>query len=207
MPPLVPLPECSRATIARHANEIQKMLFKGNRYRYTLANIVTLLNQLSGVEYAPHSNIKWGYALLAVIALESTFKQMGVGGTDKQQQVKQCMAGGMLYMEGDKIVNKKLMDEILPHEDIHARNDWINKCVKRRKIFELFDEPEFFADNGQTYGGPSCVSSVHLHVVMFCPNSESNRDTRGINTKYYTVLDCNKHSQSITTGYSVCEGS
>lgn len=166
MPPIIPLPECSKSTIERHAKELNEKLFKGKKYRYTLANVVKLLNQLSGYEYAPHNNIKWGYALLSVIAVESIFKQMGVGGTDKQQQAKQCMAGAMLYMEGDKIVNKKLLDEILPHEDEHARNDWIDKCIKRREIFELFDEPEFFADNGQTYSGPSCVSCVHLHVVI-----------------------------------------
>ena len=65
-----------------------------------------------------------------------------------------------------KIVNKKLLDEILPHEDEHTRNDWIDKCVQKRRLFEPFDEPEFFADNGQTYNNPSCVSIVHLYVVI-----------------------------------------
>ena len=164
MPPR-PLPNCSDSTISRIARELNKKLFENNRYKFTLDNLVKLLNQLSGYQNAPHNNIKWGYALLAIIAMESVFKLMGVRGTDKQQQVKQCMAGGMLYMDGDKIINKKLLDEILPHEDAHTRNEWIDKCVDRRKMLELFDEPEFFADNGQTHDTPSCVSFVLCVVI------------------------------------------
>ena len=87
----------------------------------------------------------------------SVFKQLGVRGTDKQQQAKQCVAAAMLYMKGDEIVNKKLLDEILPHKDDHERNKWINKCVEKRNLLELFDEPEYFAYNEQTYDNPSCV--------------------------------------------------
>ena len=185
-----PLKECPKSTIERHAKELSKKLWQGNKYRYTLANVVKLLNQLSGYDEAPHINVKWGHALLSVIAMESIFKQMGVRGTDKQQQAKQCMAAAMLYMQGDTIVNKKLIDEILPHEDEHARNDWIDKCVMRRKLFRLFDEPEFFVDDGQIYSRPSWYCCSHLYVVIFQPITSYlqffclHRNTRFINTEY-----------------------
>ena len=91
-------------------HELNKKLCEGKHYQYTLANIVKLLNQLSGYQDAPHNNIKWGYAALAVIVwklycMESIFKQMRVKGTDGQQQAKQCMRAAMPYMEGDKIMN------------------------------------------------------------------------------------------------------
>ena len=107
MPPL--LPEPSPSTIERFAREMNKKMFNGNKFRFTLANVVKFLNQLSGYPNAPHNNIQWGYALLSVIAIESTFKQLGIRGTNQQQQVKQSMTAAMLYTEGDNVTNKLLL--------------------------------------------------------------------------------------------------
>lgn len=156
MPPLQ-LPECPPSTIQRHARELHKKLFKSGSYKYTLTNIVTLLNQVSGYEETPHNDIKWGYAVLSMIAIQNMFNQLGTRGTHKLQQVKQGIAAAMLYLNGDKIMNKPLLKAVLPHKDNHARNDWIDKCIDRRRLCILFDEPEFFADNGQVYPNPSYV--------------------------------------------------
>ena len=155
MPPLWPLPEASPSTIERYARAMNKKMFNGNKFRFTLANVVKFLNQLSGYANAPHNNIQWWYALLSVIAIESTFKQLGIRGTNQQQQAKQCIAAAMLHMENDKVINKPFFHRILPQTNEECRNDWDDKCVVRKNLLEVFDEPEFFCDNGQTFATPS----------------------------------------------------
>ena len=71
-------------------------------------------------------------------------------GADMEQQVKQRIAAALLVLCGDKILNKKLIDQLISQEDDHTRNDWINKCVLRRNNLELFG-PEHFCDNEQQY--------------------------------------------------------
>ena len=56
MPPLLLLSEPSTSTIERYARELNMKLFDGNKFRLTL------------------SNVQWGYALLSVNAMKSTFE-------------------------------------------------------------------------------------------------------------------------------------
>ena len=63
MPQVVQLPECSEPTMKRHERELNVKLFDGKNCRYTLSNVVRLLNKLSGHEHAPHNDIKPRYAL------------------------------------------------------------------------------------------------------------------------------------------------
>ena len=86
--------------------------------------------------------------------------ELGTRGIDIQQQVKQAMAASVLWLDDDdNVKNKKLIDQILPHEDKDANNEFIRKCVARRKMLELYDDPEHFCNDEQKHVTPSCVCS------------------------------------------------
>ena len=101
------------------------------------------------------------------------------------QVVKQCVVGCMLDIkegEYDKIYNKELISEILPHKNDQCKRDWIQKCVNRRQLYDLFEEPEFFVDMPKTERASSYVNisdnkfliihiSAHIlsPVHSFCP--------------------------------------
>ena len=158
MPPQLPIP--SPSTIKRHARQIRDALFKNKQYYYRTEQVRILLNQVSGYEEANNCNTEgllWGDCIVSVSSIRFIMKKLGVKGTDAEQQIKQAIAAAMLVLEEDKILNKKLLVEVLPHEDEHERNKWIDKCVDRRKKFEIQNDFEYFCDNGQTYDGPSCV--------------------------------------------------
>ena len=74
--------------------------------------------------------------------------QLSTRGIDTQQQVKQGITASILCLDNnDNVKNKKLIDQMLPHDDKDTNNDFIRKCVTRRKMLELFDEPECFCSD------------------------------------------------------------
>ena len=80
-------------------------MFNNEKYCHHMTDIVALLNRLSGYDRAPHKDMLWGHCITSMVAIANTYQQLGVGGSHKQQQVKQAIAA-MLIMDGNKIVNK-----------------------------------------------------------------------------------------------------
>ena len=159
-------------TVKRLAEKLNKEMFMSDDCYYRMEDIVRLLNQLSGYEKAPNpTGILWGSCITSMISMQQVMKQLGVQGTDIQQQVKQGMAASVLLLDKKyNVQNKKLIDHILPHKDDHCRNDFIDKCVVRRKALDLFGDPEYFCNNGQKYVTPSyvyiCVVSLYMISTM-----------------------------------------
>ena len=149
------------STVSRKAEKLNKELFNHGQYYYHLEDIIKLLNHLSGYSDAPNEhNLLWGDCIATCIAIKDMIRKLGVRGSNILQIVKQCVVACMLDMKDDKIMNKELISEMLPHEDVQCKRDWIQKCVDRKEMFELFDEPDFFVDAPESNRTPS-----YVHIV------------------------------------------
>ena len=164
MPLLDPRKKVSDGTRKAHARLIRDKLFKSNVYHYDIESLAKLFNQVSQYTEAETLNpnkLQWGYSITAIQSAYYVLHQLGLRGTDMQQQVKQGIVAALLYIFGDKILNKPLIDKLVPHGNDHTRNDWIDKCVLRRTNLELFGA-EHYCDNEQQYETPSQLSQVFM---------------------------------------------
>ena len=92
-------------------------------------------------------------------------------GSNILQVVKQCVVGCMLDIKEekyDKIHNKELISKILPHKNDECKRDWIQKCVDRRQLYDLFEEPEFFVDLPQSERASSYVNISDDKFLIMC---------------------------------------
>ena len=160
----------SPSTVQRLARKLKKDMFQSKKYYYNMEAIIELFNQLSGYEEAlacnPHQ-LLWGSCIASMVSVHNIMKQLGVRGTDVQQQVKQGIGAAILQLdENYKVMNEKLIDKILPHENDQTRDDWIQKCVNRRRIFDLFGTAEDFCNDEKTHETPSCVYLLTIIYVL-----------------------------------------
>ena len=148
------------------------------------------------------NELHWSHSISAIEAAYYVFHKLGLRGTDEQQQVKQGIAAALLvFKEGScSIANKKLMDQLLPHDNDHTRNDWIDKCVMRRNYLEVFGPEPYCASGHATYDNPSCVFYTHNPYLLFelCQHIIMRRNSSYYYQNYEGVLDRNECSQSNT---------
>ena len=140
-------------TIDRKAEKLGKELFKHGQYYYHKKDIIRLLNKLSEYDQENEHKLLWGDCIGTVIAIKNMIKRLGMRGSNILQVVKQCVVGCMLDIKEEKydmIHNKELIRNLLPHKNDECKRDWIQKCVDRRQIYDLFEEPEFFVDIAQS---------------------------------------------------------
>ena len=155
------LPPPSDTERKRQARKLRKELFGHKKHYYDMDSIIKLFNQLSGYNNAPNPDkLTWGFCIATMQSVYTVMHKLGVKGTDIEQQVKQCVAAVLLVFDKDySIVNKKLMDAILPHKDRTTRKDWLDKCVTRRMLLDIFDDSEYFCGKHQQHDRNSYVHS------------------------------------------------
>ena len=64
----------------------------------------------------------------------------------------------------------RFISSMLPHEDDHARTEWMHKCVNRRMMFDLFDDTNDFVAAPQYERTPSYVHIPYLLTVLIQQN-------------------------------------
>ena len=175
MPPPAQYTQVSDRTIQRMAEKLNKDLFCNKRYYYDIKSIIKLLNQLSRYDRAPNPyNLDWGYGIASIQSVHDIMHKLDTRGTDIQQQVKQGIGASILVFKEDyDIDNKKLIDRILPHKDEQARDDWIQKCVMRRRVFDRTHEAEDYCNDGKVHKTPSCVQ--YVPNIFLSPNTIRNQ--------------------------------
>ena len=142
----------SPATISRKAERLKKELFMNGGYYYHMKDIIKLFNQLGSYDQSPNTNknLLWGSCIEAVVAIKDFYDRVGTRGSFQLHTVKQCMIAAMAIIDDNQNVrNRKLLTEILPHTDNHCRNEYFDKCIKRRILLDTFDEPEFFCETAE----------------------------------------------------------
>ena len=172
MPPHILTPSPNSRTINRHALAMSKKLFQSGQYYYRKSDIVKLLNALSAYEYGPNTtNLRWGDCIMTMTEFALNYNRLGIRGTVDQLSVKKAMIALMLCFDNNNnIKNKKLLTEVLPHKDEHCRNDWIQQCLDRRELFDLFEEPQFLCADDTKKTKISFVTRNHL-AYNFSVNS------------------------------------
>ena len=153
-------------TIDRRADKLKNDLFKHGQYYYHQKDVIKLLNKLGGYTEAPNEDkLLWGDCISTCINIKNMMKSLGVGGSDILQIVKQCIVACMLDIkdneyERTKVGNKDLIKKTVPHTNDHCRNDWIDKCIERRKKYDLFGDPDDFID------APKHKTPSYVHIFL-----------------------------------------
>ena len=114
------------------------MQWNGYTIKYNEEDIYRLLNFVSRQQQIPSSmKHPWGDAILSVDSAEKRMKQIGTRGTKLQQQNKQSLVSGLMVLDtNNNIMNKKLLDKIVPHKSRQGGNDFTSKCKEIRISFD-----------------------------------------------------------------------
>ena len=123
------------------ARELNAKMFErtDQNYHYKLKDIQFVLNQLSRYNYAPNqSKIPWGDALLGIVALCDCMQRIGTRDTDEQHNTKKAVLAMLTFKDPStgKVLNRKLLNAMMAHEDDSNKAKYVNKGLKRRDDFE-----------------------------------------------------------------------
>ncbi len=124
--------------------ELRRRLFWNNAYKFSLQNIVFILDNLSKSKFAPIElgGMAMGQAVLFALQNKETQQRMGTQGTAFQKQQKEVMitSGLSIKKKGTKNTitapQRKFIHNIIPHKDQHEKNKYINQMINIKDKFE-----------------------------------------------------------------------
>ena len=130
-------------TIYNLGNDILERLFnkryRNNIIRYNQEDIIKLLNYVSNNSTFIPDNLQtpWGDAIHTIASgAKSALHKIGTRGTSIQQQNKESIVSSLTLIDANNnIMNKKLLDSIVPHKSRVGGNKFINKCKSIRMDF------------------------------------------------------------------------
>ena len=107
--------------------------------RYRVQDIIKLLNYVSNNStYIPDEiQLPWGDAITTLRALQATLHKFGVRGSVTAQHNKQAIVSSLIVTDENKnILNRKLLNDFVPHKSWHGTNTFLQKCKRLREEFD-----------------------------------------------------------------------
>ena len=145
MPSFIKRPH--KFTIEQRARAIIKSLFAtkssvdGYIIKYDKVDIIKLLNNIGQhKDMRQDMRFAWGDALLSLSASKQAVHTIGVRGTATQHHNKQAIVSSQIVLdENTNIMNKKWIQELLPHKSKRGKDKYLSLCHGIRKEFDIFD--------------------------------------------------------------------